>query len=171
MFSTLVPTLALIRALHDLLQHDRIDRRADRARDRQRRRAEQELIHVVLCAVVRQILQVKNLAHRDAYHRNHYPMPRLERFGAFVWAHFAAPGVEADRRDLFAMYPLGGFEPQPRRVACRVSAPVAAREAMFHLAGAHDQEITGPHFDALRFRARIELVVAYAVTVFEIVAV
>src|SRR5689334_1652931 len=155
---------------HSSLDGLRIDRRADRAGDRQRRPDEHELVDLVLRAVVGEILQVKDLAHSDADHRDDDPVPGLERFRAFVRAHFAAPGVEADRGDFLLVYPLAGLEAQARCIARRVRAPVALVEAVLHVAGAHDHEIAAANLDALRLRAGVELGVADAEAVLEIIS-
>src|SRR4029077_7670344 len=61
----------------DLLDGNRIRRGSNRSRDWQGRRAEEEFENVVLRAVEGEIPDVKNLAHTDADHGNHNPMPGL----------------------------------------------------------------------------------------------
>src|SRR5687768_7277492 len=139
-----------------LLDCLRIDRRADRPGDRQRRAAEHEFVDLVARAVVREVLQVEDFAHRNADHGYYDPVPRLERFGAFIRPHFAAPGIEADSGDLLLVDPLAGLEAQPGSVAGGIGAPVVLRETMLHLPGAHDHEVAAPDLDALRLGARVE---------------
>ena len=60
-----------------LLNRLRINRRSHRPCNRQRRPAEKEFVHFVRRAIVGQIFQIEYLAHGDADHRNHHPVPRL----------------------------------------------------------------------------------------------
>src|ERR1041385_5293360 len=143
----------------------RIDRRAGRAGQMQRRRGEEELVDAILRAILRQLLQIKDLTHRNADHRDHHPVPRLVGILRLVGPYFAAPGVGTDRRDVLFADPVAGLEGQPRRVAAGIAAPVLAFEAALLMAGAHDHEIALPYLDALLRRAVVELGIADGVAV------
>src|SRR6185437_13283906 len=85
---------SLARDTEVLLDRQRIDRRADCAGDRNRRRDEQEFIDLVGGAVVRELLELEDLAHGHPHDRDRDPVPGLvDAVLAFVWTHLAAPGV------------------------------------------------------------------------------
>ena len=94
-------------------------------------------------------------------------MPGLAGVVGFVRPHFAAPGVGADGSDLFLVDPLGGFKGEAGRVAAGITAPFAAVQTLFHLAGAHNHKVAALDFNALRFGAGIEVVVGNGGAVFE----
>ena len=96
-------------------------------------------------------------------------MPGLLRLGAFVGTHLAAPGVGADGGNLVVLDPLVGLEAQARRVATGITLPLAERQAVLHLAGAHDHEVAAFDLHALFFGAGVEIGIADAVAVFQIV--
>ena len=83
--------------LVDLFDGDRIRRGSNCSRDRQWRRTEEEFVHVVLRAVERKVFEVKNLAHTDANHGNHDPVPGLARNRRFIGPNFAAPRIRTNR--------------------------------------------------------------------------
>ena len=84
-------------------------------------------------------------------------MPRLLRLGGFVGAHFAAPGVGADRGNLFLVDPVCGFERHPRRIATGVTAPVARALPLAHHARTHDDEVAAPYVHALGLRGFVQI--------------
>src|ERR1700760_1582280 len=127
----------------------RVDRRAGRAGDDQRRAAEEELVDLVLVAVFREFLEIEDLAHAQAHCRDHHPVPRLVRLGGLVRPHLDAPGVGADRGDLLVVAPVAVLELDAGRVAARIAAPGALLHAALHLAGADDDEIAAPDLDVL----------------------
>src|SRR6186713_3384185 len=104
------------------LDRQRIDRRADRAGDRDRRGDEQEFVSLVGGAIVAQLLQLENLAHGHAHDRDGDPVPGLvDTLLALVRADFAAPGVGGERRQFRALDPFQGLEGEARRVAARIA--------------------------------------------------
>src|SRR5947209_1720779 len=105
----------------------RVDRAPRSAGDDQRRAAEEELVDLVLRAILGELLEIENLAHAEAHRRDHHPVPRLVRVLGFVRAHLAAPGVGDDRGDLVLMAPVAVLELHARRVPARVAAPVVLR--------------------------------------------
>src|SRR6186997_1291124 len=141
----------------------RIDRAPGPARNDQRRAAEEELVDLVLGAVLGELLEIEDLAHAQAHRRDHHPVPRLVRVLGLVRAHLAAPGVGADRGDLFLVAPVAVLEPDARRIA----APFAFLQAALHLPGAHDHEIRAADADALLLGAGVELVVGNAFAVLQ----
>src|SRR5580704_10331195 len=145
----------------------RIDRRAGAAGDGERRAAEEELVDLVLGAVLGQVLEMEDLAHAQPHGRDHHPVPRLVRLGGFVRPHLDAPGVGADRRDLLLVAPVAVLELHAGRVAARIAAPCLLLAAALHLAGADDDEIGASDRHPLRLGAGIELVVADALAVLE----
>src|SRR5262245_29466466 len=141
-----------------LLDRLGIDRRSRPLRDHQRRRAEEELVDAVGRAVLRELLQVEDLAVHDPDRGNRHPVPGLEDVGpGIVRANLDAPGVATDARDLLAVDPVDRLEGQAGRVAAGVAAPLAAREPVFHLPGADDHEVAAPYGDVLRARRGVEL--------------
>src|SRR5438309_9643960 len=80
-----------------LLDRYRIRGRSHRAGDGQRRRGEEEVVHAVLVAVVRKILDVKNLADADTAHRHYDPMPGLAGDCGLIGPTFAPARVRTHR--------------------------------------------------------------------------
>src|SRR5579859_1537528 len=122
---------------------------------------------MILRAVEGKIPDVKNLAHTDADHGNHYPMPGLARHRRFIGPHFAAPCVGTNRRQILAANPLGGLKSQAGSVAAGVSSPIAGIEAALHLSGTHNHEIAAPDLDALGGGALFELIGSDSIAVLE----
>src|SRR6185312_17337772 len=97
---TLWPTLLTCASS---LDRQRVDRRTDRAGDRDCRRDEQEFVNAVRSAVVGQFLQLKDLAHGHAHDGNRDPVPGLVdvlALGDLIRPHLAAPGVGGERGKL-----------------------------------------------------------------------
>src|SRR4051794_4867130 len=140
----------------------RIDWRAGGAGDDQRRPTEEELIDAVILAVLGQLLEIENLAHAKSHRRDDHPMPRLVRFGRLVRPHLDAPGVGADRGDLFLLAPVAVLEFHAGRIAAGVAAPFLFRKTALHLPGAHDDEIALADLDVLGAGAGVQLVVGDA---------
>src|SRR5580658_2910938 len=95
----------------------RIDRRAGAAGDDERRAAEEEFVDAVLVAILGEFLEIKNFAHAQPHGRDHHPVPRLVGFRGLVRPHLDAPGVGADRRELFLLAPIAVLEFDARRIA------------------------------------------------------
>src|SRR6516165_11081168 len=92
-------------------------------------------------------------------------MPGLVGFRGLVGPHLDAPGIGADRGDLFPLAPIAVLELDPRRIAAGVAAPYLLAQAALHLAGAHDDEVAAPDGDPLLLGAGVELVVGNALAV------
>src|SRR5664279_5007776 len=145
------------------LDRQRVDRRADRAGDRDRRRHEHELVDLVGGAIVGELLEIEDLAHGHAHDRDRDPMPGLvDALLALVRAHLAAPGIAGKRRQFGALDPFQRLEGEARRVAARIAVPAAGLDAAFHLAGAHDHVIAALERDALLFRRLVEIGTGHA---------
>ena len=115
-----------------------IDGRAGAAGNDQRRAAEEELVDLVLGAVLGQLLQIEHLAHVEAHGRDHHPVPGLVDVRGLVGPHLHAPGVGAHAGHLLLVQPVAALELEARRIAAGIAAPLAALVAGLHLAGAHD---------------------------------
>src|SRR3569623_798950 len=145
----------------------RIDRASGTAGDDQRRTAEEELVDAVVMAVLRELLEIEDLAHAKAHGRDDDPVPGLVGVARFVRPHLDAPGVGADRGDLLVLAPVAVLELDARRVAAGIAAPVVLGVAAFHLPGAQDDEVAFPDFDVLRLGAFVELFVGDALAVLQ----
>src|SRR2546423_15698543 len=116
-----------------LLDGERIGGRSHRARDRDRRRDEQELVHLVCSAVFGEFLHVEDLAHGHAHHRDRDPVPGLvDSWLGLVRPHLAAPVLGSERRELRALDPLEGLEREARRVSARIAVPAPGLELGLH---------------------------------------
>src|SRR6266446_1510177 len=104
---------------------------------------------MVVGAVRGEVLQIKNLAHADANHGDHNPVPGLAGNVRFIWPNLAAPGIRADRGDVRAANPVGGLKSEPRRVAARIAAPFTGTEAAFHMPRADDDKIAALYLNIL----------------------
>src|SRR6185312_6255023 len=142
------------------------DRRADRAGDRDRGRDEQELVDLVGGAVVRQFLQLEDLAHGHAHDRDRDPVPGLVDAGlALVRPHLAAPGVAGERRQFGLLDEVECLEREAGGIAARIAVPTAGLLAALHHAGAHDDIVAAFERDVLLLRAREQIVIGDAVAV------
>src|SRR5204863_8199034 len=101
----------------------RIDRRTGSAGDDERRAGEEELVDLVLGAILGELLQIEDLAHAQPHGGDHHPVPRLVRVLGLVRAHLAAPGVGTEGGALMLVTPVAVLELHAWRVAARVSAP------------------------------------------------
>src|SRR5262249_4633357 len=101
-----------------------IDRRAGAAGDDQRRTAEEEFVDAVGRAVLRQLLEIEDLAHAQAHGWDHHPVPGLVRLRSLVRPHLDAPGVGADRGDLLVLAPVAVLELDAGGVAAGIAAPL-----------------------------------------------
>src|SRR4051794_16914927 len=110
----------------------RIDRAAGAAGDNERRTAEEELVDLVLGAILGEFLEIENLAHAQPQRGDHDPVPRLVCVLGLVRAYLAAPGVGVDRGDLFLAAPVTVLEFPARGIAARVTAPVVLGVAALH---------------------------------------
>src|SRR5260370_35832646 len=81
-----------------LFDGNRIRRGSNCSFDGQRRRAKKEFVDMVMRAVERKIIHIKNLSHSDADHGIHNPMPRLSRDGSFVGPYLSAPDIRSNLR-------------------------------------------------------------------------
>src|SRR5271170_6147500 len=124
--------------LQALFYRVRIDRRAGAAGDDQRRAAEEEFVDTVFGAILRQLLEIENLAHAKAHGRDHHPVPRLIGVLGLVRPHFDTPGIGADRRDFLILAPIAILELHARRVTTGITAPFLLGEAALHLSSADD---------------------------------
>src|SRR3954462_4342560 len=153
-----VRTMALI--VISSFDGERIDRRADRAGDRDRRRDEQEFVGLVGGAVVGKLLELEDLAHGHAHDRDGDPVPRLiDALLALVRPHFAAPGVGGERGKLDLLDEIERLETKARRVATRIAVPASGLLAALHHAGAHDDVVAALERDVLFFRRAVEVVI------------
>src|SRR5262249_9116219 len=90
-----------------LLDRQRIDRRADRAGNRNCGRDEHELVHLVGAAISGKLGDLEDFAHGDAHDRDSDPVPRLvDALLGFVRTHFTAPGIARYRSDLVPVDPF-----------------------------------------------------------------
>src|SRR5262249_33465611 len=143
----------------------RVYRRTGAAGDDQWRPAEKELVNPILFAVLGEFLEIKNFAHAQAHRRDNDPVPGLVGFGGFIRPHLDAPGIGANRGDLFFLAPIAVLKLDAGRVAAGIAAPVFLGEAAFHLAGAHDDEIAASDGHVLLLCALIQLIVGNAFAV------
>src|ERR1035441_7478829 len=75
------------------LDRQRVDSRADRAGDRDRRRHEHELVDLVGGAIVGELLEIEDLSHGHAHDRDRDPVPGLvDALLALVAPDFGASG-------------------------------------------------------------------------------
>src|SRR4030095_11725260 len=128
-----------------LLDGERIGRRADCTRDRQRRRDEQEFVALVLGAVVRKRREIENLAYRQAHYGDGDPVPGLVGILCFVGAHLGTPGVGGDAGDLPLVQPIDGLEGQAGRVAAGIAVPALARQAARYVSRVYHQIVAAAH--------------------------
>src|ERR1700731_3883043 len=143
----------------------RVDRRAGAAGDDQRRAAEEEFVDAVLVAILGELLEIENLAHAQPHGRNHHPVPRLVGFRGLVRPHLDAPGVGADRRDLFLLTPVAILEFDARRITASITAPLLFADAALHLPGTDYDEVAAANGDVLILGAFVEFVVGDAFAV------
>src|SRR5262249_54029885 len=101
----------------------RVDRRAGAAGDDQRRAPEEELVGPVPGAALRRLLEKEDPARAQAHGRDPPPVPGLVRLGGLFGPPLDAPGVGADRRDLFVLAPVAFLKLDAGRVAAGVPAP------------------------------------------------
>src|SRR4051794_28989880 len=149
-----------------LFYRQRIGRRAYRARDRDRGGDEHEIVHLVAGAIVREILEGKELAHGHAHDRDSDPMPGLVDAGfGVVGPHLAAPGIAGKRRKLRARDPLQRLEGKARGVAAGISVPTARCEAALHLSGAHNNIVATLDRPSLHLRRLVQVRAGAAIAV------
>src|SRR5215475_6223283 len=145
----------------------RVDGRPGAAGDDEGRAAEEELVDAVLVAVRGELLEIKDLAHAQAHGGDHHPVPGLVGLPGLVRPDLHAPGIGADRRDLFLLAPVAVLELDAGGVAARIAAPVLLHEAALHLAGADDDEVAATDLDVLALGALVEFVVGDALPVLQ----
>src|SRR3981081_1603387 len=133
----------------------------------QRRLGEEKLVDFVLRAIFRKLLQVEYLAHRNSNGGDDYPVPGLVGFIGLIRPHFATPGVSADCGDILLPDPVAGFECHARRIAAAIARPVFSLQAALLMTGTNDDEIALADFDALLFRASIEIGIGDRITIVE----
>jgi len=75
----------------------------------QRRRGEEEFVDVIVSAILRQLFKIKNLA-MEMPIAGLPPNATADWHPWSHWAHLAAPGIGADRRDVFFTNPVAGLE-------------------------------------------------------------
>src|SRR5499426_1434260 len=144
-----------------------VDRGAGATGDDERRTAEEELVDAVLVAVLGQLLEIEDFAHAQAHRRDHHPVPGLVRLGGLVRPHLDAPGVGADRGDLFLLAPVAVLELDAGRIAAGIATPFLLLQATLHLAGADDDEVAASDGDVLVLGALVELVIGDAFAVLQ----
>src|SRR5262245_30339620 len=141
-----------------LFDGQRIGGRADRARDRDGGRDEQELVDAILGAILGEIRDVEDLAHGQPHDRDRDPVPRLiDARLRFVRTDLAAPGVAGDRGDLGPLDPLERLEREAGRVSTRVAVPASGLKLRLHLPGAHHDEIAALDLYPAGLRGAIEV--------------
>src|SRR5262245_2600853 len=96
-------------------------------------------------------------------------MPGLVDVLGFIRPHLDTPGVGAHAGYVFVVEPVATLELETRGVAARVSPPLAAPVAGFHLPGAHNHEIPPANLDPLCRRAGVKVVVGDALAILETV--
>src|SRR5262249_22063586 len=92
-------------------------------------------------------------------------MPGLVGILGLVRADLDAPGIGADRGDLFVLAPIAIFELHAGRIAAGIAAPVLLGETALHVAGADDDEIAAPDRHVLVLGAFVEFVIGNALAV------
>src|SRR6185437_3046419 len=150
------------------LDRQRIDRRANRTRNRDCRRDEQKFVSLVLLAIVRELLELEDLAHGHAHDRDRDPVPGLVdvlALGDRIRPHLAPPCVAGKRRQLGVLDEIERLEGKTRRIAARIAVPRAELLAALHHAGADDDVVTTLELDLLLLRRAVKIVVGDAVTV------
>src|SRR5262245_42655715 len=145
----------------------RIDRRTGAAGDDQGRAAEEELVDAVGGAMFRQFLEIEDFAHAQPHGGNDDPMPGLVRFGGLVRPYFDAPGIRANRRDLFVLAPVAVLELDAGRVAAGIATPFLFLETALELSGANDDAVAAPDLDLLLLGDTVEFVIGNAFAVVE----
>src|SRR6478735_6900553 len=129
---------------------DGVERRADRPRDGERRRGEQEVVAAELGADMAEFVEVPHLADREAEVRDHDLVQRLEGGHVeLVGPHLEAPRVGRDRGDLGAVQPSRGGQRQSGGRPPGIVAPAVAASAG-ELPGAHEHDVAATDRHALR---------------------
>src|SRR5215831_1439597 len=92
-------------------------------------------------------------------------MPGLVGIFGLVRADLDAPGIGADRGDLFVLAPIAIFELHAGRIAAGIGAPTLFGETALHLTGADDDEIATADRYVLVLGAFVEFVVGNTLAV------
>src|SRR5262249_2878551 len=128
----------------------RVDRRANGARERQRRRDEEELEDAVPCAVFGQLVEREDLADQHAQVGDEVRGPRVVVVGTLVGPPLHAPRVGGEGGERTLVEPAGRREREPRRVPASVVAPATLLLAHRHLSGPDEQGIAGTDLHVVR---------------------
>lgn len=118
-----------------LQDRDRAGRSADRARERQRWRREEDLVPAGLRACLGQTLEVEHLTEHQAHVGECRDVEWLSTFRLLVGPYLDAPGIACDGGDAMGGKPGDRVEAEPGSIAARVGAPAVPSRAL---------ELTGP---------------------------